>query len=73
MMAKMGMAGKGPPPGASEPGGAGGDGGPSTGAIAGDDATIFVAIQQLGLKLDAKKLPVDLLVVDHVNKTPSEN
>ncbi|HEY1335881.1 MAG TPA: TIGR03435 family protein [Bryobacteraceae bacterium] len=33
-----------------------------------------VAIQQqLGLKLDARKLPLELLVVDHMEKTPTEN
>ena len=36
--------------------------------------TIFTAIQeQLGLKLEAKKGPVDILVIDHVEKTPTEN
>lgn len=35
---------------------------------------IFNAIEdQLGLKLQAKKGPVDLLVIDHVEKTPTEN
>jgi len=35
--------------------------------------SIFVAIQdQLGLKLEARKMPVDLLVVDHVER-PSAN
>jgi uncharacterized protein (TIGR03435 family) len=28
---------------------------------------------QLGLKLEAKKAPVEMLVIDHVDKTPSEN
>jgi hypothetical protein len=36
--------------------------------------TIFSALQeQLGLKLEAKKGPVDLLVIDHVEKTPTAN
>ena len=74
MMTKMGPIGKGPPPGAAEPGGPGGDGGSRIAEIEIGDVPIFVAIQQqLGLKLDAKKLPVDLLVVDHLEKTPSEN
>jgi uncharacterized protein (TIGR03435 family) len=35
---------------------------------------IFAAIQeQLGLKLEAKKGMVDILVIDHVEKTPSDN
>jgi uncharacterized protein (TIGR03435 family) len=74
MVAKVGSIGKGPRPGASELGSSGGDGGPSTGTPESDDATIFVAIQQqLGLRLDAKKLPVNLLVVDHLERTPTEN
>jgi uncharacterized protein (TIGR03435 family) len=37
-------------------------------------ASIFNALQeQLGLKLEAKKGPVDLLVIDHVEKTPTDN
>ena len=35
---------------------------------------IAQAIQaQLGLKLDAKKAPVEVLVIDHLDKTPTEN
>jgi uncharacterized protein (TIGR03435 family) len=46
-------------------------GGPPT-----DDSspTIFEALQQqLGMKLESKKGMVDVLVVDHVEKTPTEN
>ena len=36
--------------------------------------TIFNALlEQLGLKLEAKKGPVELLVIDHVEKRPTEN
>ncbi len=36
--------------------------------------TLLQAIQdQLGLRLEAKKGPVDILVVDHVEKTPTDN
>lgn len=36
--------------------------------------TIFEALQQqLGLKLESKKEMVDILVVDHIEKTPTEN
>jgi uncharacterized protein (TIGR03435 family) len=30
-------------------------------------------LQQLGLKLDARKAPLDMLVVDQLSKTPTEN
>jgi uncharacterized protein (TIGR03435 family) len=46
------------------------------GAAAEPDAApnLFSALQdQLGLKLEQKKGPVDLLVVDHLEKTPTEN
>jgi uncharacterized protein (TIGR03435 family) len=41
-----------------------------------DDAmsAIFSAVQdQLGLKLDAKKRPVSILVIDHAERAPTEN
>jgi len=35
---------------------------------------IFGAVQaQLGLKLEPKKGPVEMIVIDHIEKTPSEN
>ena len=36
-------------------------------------AALFQAVQQLGLKLQAKKAPFDTIVVDHVDKAPSDN
>ncbi len=37
-------------------------------------ASLFTAVQaQLGLKLEGKKLPFEFLVVDHLEKTPTEN
>lgn len=36
-------------------------------------ADIFEAVEKLGLKLEPRKDAVDMIVVDHVEKTPSEN
>jgi uncharacterized protein (TIGR03435 family) len=57
-----------PPPGHE------GAGGPSTAPETVDGPSIFTAIQeQLGLKLESKKGPIDSIVVDQANKTPTEN
>jgi uncharacterized protein (TIGR03435 family) len=35
---------------------------------------LFVAFEdQLGLKLVAKKLAIDVVVIDHLEKSPTEN
>lgn len=40
----------------------------------GSEASIFAAIQeQLGLKLERRKVSLDVLVVDRINKVPTEN
>jgi uncharacterized protein (TIGR03435 family) len=35
--------------------------------------SLFEVVQKLGLKLDARKAPLDLLVIDDARKTPTEN
>jgi uncharacterized protein (TIGR03435 family) len=52
-----------PPAGGAAPGAASDPAGPA----------IFSSIQQLGLKLDSKKAPVDIIVVDSAEKKPTEN
>jgi uncharacterized protein (TIGR03435 family) len=52
---------------------------PATGASAADAAStpggsaVFTAMEKLGLKLDPRKAPVDTIVVDHLEKIPTEN
>ena len=36
-------------------------------------SSIFAAIQPYGLKLEPRKLPVEMLIIDHVEKSPTEN
>jgi len=65
LQAKMAGMGMGPPPGMAPPESAPQD--PGAG-------TIFSALtEQLGLRLEARKGPVDLLVIDSVQKVPTEN
>jgi uncharacterized protein (TIGR03435 family) len=30
-------------------------------------------VQQLGLKLEPRKVPIDLIVIEHLEKAPTEN
>jgi uncharacterized protein (TIGR03435 family) len=36
-------------------------------------SSIFRSVQEMGLKLDPRKSPIELIVVDHLEKTPTEN
>jgi uncharacterized protein (TIGR03435 family) len=53
---------------AGEPGKA-----PAEGASDPSGSSIFSNIQQLGLKLDARKAPLEMIVIDHLEKMPTEN
>lgn len=44
-----------------------------TNPSAADSPTIYSAIQSLGLKLESAKAPVEVIVVDHLEKTPTDN
>jgi uncharacterized protein (TIGR03435 family) len=66
-MVGMRMAVAGPPHG-----GGGGADGPAPDAV--EAPSIFTAVQdQLGLRLESKKGPIETIVVDQANKTPTEN
>ena len=62
----------GPPGGGGRPAEGGGEG-KAPSEIA-DAPSIFAAVQEsLGLKLEGRKNPVEILIVDHADKVPSEN
>ena len=47
---------------------------PPTGEAASDPGnTVAMAVQAVGLKLDARKIPTSFIVVDHIEKMPTEN
>ena len=56
--------------------GSGGGASASGGAAAstpGGGTSVADAVQALGLKLESRKAPLEQLIIDHVEKTPSEN
>ena len=63
-------------PGPGGPGGeaqAGRTSSPADAASTPGGSSVFGSVQQLGLKLDPRKLPLENIVVDHLEKTPTEN
>jgi uncharacterized protein (TIGR03435 family) len=54
-------------------GGAGEGGKPSAEASDPGGSSIFVSIQQMGLKLEPRKAPLTMIVIDHLEKSPTEN
>ena len=56
------------------PGGAGGRGNvPVASDPGGGGSSLADAVQSMGLKLESRKAMVDQLIVDHIEKTPTEN
>jgi uncharacterized protein (TIGR03435 family) len=53
-------------------GGPGGEGRPAE-AASDSGGTIFDAVQRYGLKLESRKAPMDMVVVDHMERSPTEN
>jgi uncharacterized protein (TIGR03435 family) len=59
---------------AGAPGGVGApSNGPGVASDPGGGSSITDAVQSMGLKLESRKAVVDQLIVDHVEKTPTEN
>jgi uncharacterized protein (TIGR03435 family) len=54
--------------GAAMPAGAGG----ATDTASEPGSSIVTSVQQLGLRLEARKMPIDMIVIDHLEKLPTE-
>lgn len=78
-MAGLAGAGGGPAPGRlGNPFGGGPIGGAGAGQLPGaaldpSGSSIIQAVQELGLRLQARRAPIETIVVDHVEKSPTEN
>jgi uncharacterized protein (TIGR03435 family) len=48
-------------------------GAPADAASTPSGSSVLGAVQQLGLKLEPRKTPVEMVVVDHVEKNPTDN
>jgi uncharacterized protein (TIGR03435 family) len=72
-----GIGGAGAPPLGGAPGGFGGPAGAAaaSGPTASDPSggSIFISVQQLGLKLEKQKAPMETIVVDSAEKNPTDN
>jgi uncharacterized protein (TIGR03435 family) len=62
--ARMGMGGM-PPPGGGEH--------PPADAPVERAGSIYDAVRPYGLKLEPRKAPMEILTVDHIERTPTEN
>ncbi len=73
MVRSMGMDVPAGAPGAGNPGAANANGPAVASDPSGASTSLTDAVQNLGLKLESRKAPVEQLVVDHAEKTPTEN
>ena len=71
LAAKAGMAV--PGPGAPINGGGGGGNVADAASDPGSGGSVFTSLQKMGLKLEPRKQPLETIVIDHVEKTPTEN
>lgn len=62
-----------PPGGAGQGGGPGGSAGEASDPGGGSGQSVFSSLEKLGLRLESTKAPVQQLIVDHAEKTPTEN
>jgi len=46
---------------------------PADAASTPSGSSVFSSVQQMGLKLEARKAPVETIIIDHLEKTPTEN
>jgi uncharacterized protein (TIGR03435 family) len=46
---------------------------PADASDPGRGSSIFNSVQQLGLRLESRRAPVDFVVIDHIEKMPTEN
>ena len=58
---------------ASNAGPGGGRGGPDAANASEAGGSIFQSVQSYGLKLEPKKAPVEMIVIDSAEKAPTEN
>jgi uncharacterized protein (TIGR03435 family) len=59
-------------PGAAPAGGASSSR-PADAASTPSGSSVFSSVQQMGLKLEARKAPIETIIIDHLEKAPTEN
>jgi len=59
--------------GVAMPVGAGGAAGGAADTAAEPGSSVMASLQQLGLRLEARKTPLEMIVIDHLEKLPTEN
>jgi uncharacterized protein (TIGR03435 family) len=37
------------------------------------NSSVKDSVQKLGLRLESRKLPIDVMVIDHIEKSPTDN